>query len=161
MKTDFLSNIVSILNMPSAIDVKISKLRKIKTRTKGQNQIVLSAIIELLSEYTLPLNIDDSFSIYSLDNITSKEYEVLLDIVKLSSFRFFNAICLDLLWEHYHNIDFANEALEAYFDVLQTENDNYTQTAIVSSICRIYAKTKSNKFNTAITFNCSLASANN
>ena len=67
MKTDFLSNIVSILNMPSAIDVKISKLRKIKTRTKGQNQIVLSAIIELLSEYTLPLNIDDSFSIYSLD----------------------------------------------------------------------------------------------
>lgn len=135
--------------MPSAIDEKISELRKKKARAKGHNQIVLSAIIELLSEYTLPLNIDDSFSIYSLDNITSKEYEVLRDIVKLSSFQFFNAICLDLLWEHYHNIDFANEALEAYFDVLQTENDNYTQTAIVSSICRIYAKTKSNKFNTA------------
>ena len=149
MKTDFLSNIASILNMPSSIDEKTSELRKKKARAKGHNQIVLSAIIELLSEYTLPLNIDDSFSIYSLDNITSKEYEVLRNIVKLSSFRFFNAICLDMLWEHYHNINFANEALEAYFDVLQTENDNYTQTAIVSSICRIYAKTKSNKFNTS------------
>lgn len=149
MKTDFLINVVSILNMPSTTDEKIAELRKKKTHTKGSNQIVLSVIIELLSEYSLPLRIDDHFSIYSMDDITSKEYDALLAVVKLSSFRFFNAICFDMLWEHCHKIDFANKALEAYFEVLQTESNNYTQTAIVSSICRIYAKIKSSKFNIA------------
>jgi hypothetical protein len=73
MKTDFLINVVSILNMPSTTDEKIAELRKKKTHTKGSNQIVLSVIIELLSEYSLPLRIDDHFSIYSMDDITSKE----------------------------------------------------------------------------------------
>ncbi len=104
MKNNLVNNIISILNANSTIDEKRANFRKEKARCRGKNRTILSIIIDLLSEYTLPLNFDDSFSIYSLDEITSKEYDILLEVANGSSCQYFNAVCFDILWEHYQKI---------------------------------------------------------
>ena len=146
MKNNFTNNIISILNMDSSLDEKRAALSKEKARYRGHNRIVLSIIVELLSEYALPLNFDDTFSIYSLEKTSSKEYDILLEVANGSSYQYIRAVIFDLAWEHYHKLDLADNAMNLYFEVLQSTTSNYMQTAIVSAICRIYTKTKSKGF---------------
>lgn len=132
--------------MDSSLDEKRAALSKEKARYRGHNRIVLSIIVELLSEYALPLNFDDTFSIYSLEKTSSKGYDILLEVANGSSYQYIRAVIFDLAWEHYHKLDLADNAMNLYFEVLQSTTSNYMQTAIVSAICRIYAKNKSKGF---------------
>lgn len=147
MKNTLVNSIISIINDSSSFDEKQTALRKERTRRRGRNRIVLSIIIDLLSKYSLPLHFEDTFSICYLDELTSNEYDTLLKVAHRSSCKYFKAVCLDILWEHYHKIDLANKAMCNYFEMLKSEDDNYKTTAFVTAICRIYCKIKSKQFN--------------
>lgn len=147
MQNNLVNRIISILDTDSSWDEKRSALRQERGRRRGRNRIVLSFIIDLLYEYILPLNFEDVFSLPTIKELTAKEYDTLLRIAQGSSCHYFKAVWLDLAWEHYHNIDLANEAMITYFNVLKSETDDYRQTAVVTAICRIYSIIQSNEFN--------------
>lgn len=147
MQNNHIDNIISILNADSSLEEKRAALIKEKCHYKESNATILSIIIEVLSECALPLNFDDALSIYSLDEIDSNGYDVILSIANSSSCHYFNAIAFELAWKHFHKIDLADKAINYYFDSLQSINNNYVQTSIVAAICRIYAKTKTKGFN--------------
>ncbi len=146
MKNDLINIIVSVVNSNSSFSEKRTQFRQERCRRRGKNRILLSVIIDLFSEYTLPLSLEDSLSVHSLDELTSKEYDMLLSVARRSSCKYFQAICFDIIWEHYHKIDLANKALKSYFNMLQSETDDYKKAAFVIAVCRIYSKTKSAEF---------------
>ena len=146
MKKDLINKIIAEINAPSSFQEKIDELRCEKKHRRGKNKIILSVIIELFDEYALPLRYDDTFNNYYLGELSSKEYEILLTIALRSSCKYFKAICFDIIWEHQHRIDIANEAMQIYFDILKEETNDYRQAALVTAVCRIFSKTKSTVF---------------
>ena len=146
MKKDFIDNITSIIDEDSSLSEKRMKLRQEKSHRRGRNRIIISVIINMLQEYSLPLNFGDKLNIHDSVELSDKEYDILLAISCRSSCLYFSAVCFEFVWSHYHRIDLAEKSMNLYLDILKIERDDSRKAAFVTAICRIYSVTKLKKF---------------
>lgn len=147
MNTSIISDIVSILNTPSSKSKKRAELRENRSKRRGENRQLINCVIEMLSSHTLPLQINERIDRYTLNDISERNYDKLKFILEKSKCTFFNALCSEILWMHYHDIRLAEKSINSYaieLNVSDLEEIRYTELTL--SICRIYSKCKIQSF---------------
>jgi len=140
--------ITNILNQESLLNEKKMQIREARSKRRSVNRHLYLVIEDLLSDYNLPIRPEDALSIYVLNDASEEVYLRLRAILQGSHCNYFNAVCGEILWEHFHDKSFADMALAAYYHELSCPscNNEYHFAHMCLSICRIYSKYKSQNF---------------
>ena len=142
MNVAAMQEMITIINKDCTLAQKRQMMRDADLQLSEKEQVAKAIIIELLSEYIMPVELNKPFHIYEQQEANEETYKTLADVLASSRYNYFNATCNELLWDHYHDIKYAEMAIQGYWQELLAptfENDySYFQAAL--GICRIYAK---------------------
>ena len=75
---------------------------------------MVQVIRDIFREFTLPIRNDEKIEEYRINDLTEEAYKRLSQIISLSECIYFNAVCGELLWDHYHEPKYAEIALDNY-----------------------------------------------
>lgn len=141
MSKDIIQDIVLIINKSNDTEEKLLRVRTAKKGRHRDNKKVIEIIENILQKYTLPLHIAEPLNMYTLESANENQYKKLAMIAKKTKMPIFDAVINEVLWEHYHEIEYLYKSINLYTKVLLTlpleEDVFYTQLAI--SICRLYS----------------------
>ncbi len=127
---------------------RVDQLKVECNHRRSENRLTIKFVIELLSEFILPLRHDVEINNYLFQYVTENIYKNLKIILEGSTCTYFNAVCGELLWKHYHDKQLASLALNAFLSEIYspTYDDGYYFTHMATGICRVYSKFKQSSF---------------
>jgi hypothetical protein len=150
--------ITNILNDENSLPEKRKKICEARKKRRGINRQVYLAVEGILSNLNLPIRPEDELNIYFLNNASEEVYSRLKSVHKQSSCNYFNAVCGEIIWEHFHDKPSADMALECYRSELEcpSSNEEYYFVQMILSICRIYSKYRSQSFDYSSFYNIAI-----
>ncbi len=157
MNAAVLQKIIAIINEDCALAQKRQLLRDTELKLPESEQVVKAIIIDLLSEHIMPVELNTPLHVYELQATTEDTYKTLSQVLISSACNYFNATCGELLWDHYHNVDYAGKAISGYWQEISNPslNNDYSYYEAALGICRIYAKYRVPDFDFDVFFvNC-------
>ena len=116
----FTKEIINILNDKDYKDV-ISKLSAISKKFCSNTEIeTLSVIERILYKHTLSINDNNETNYGCIDvkKISEQTYNNLVCILGESTNDYFNAVCGELLWDHFHKNIYAEISAKSYYSLL-------------------------------------------
>lgn len=142
MNDETIKVIVEILNQEDTNSRKRDFLRDAKKSMTEADQLTAVLTIELLTEHILPFQLGRSIHMYELGAATDSTYQDLKQILQDSECSYFNATCGELLWDHYHDVQYAEIAMLGYWAEFcaPPEDSKYAQFRVILGICRIFSK---------------------
>ncbi len=143
-----IADITSTLNNDRSLLEKRNKICEGRKKRRGVNRHVYLAVEDMLSNLNLPIRPEDELNIYVLSSAPEEVYNRLKSVYHRSTCNYFNAVCGEVLWEHFHDKSFADVALSCYWRELEdpSANDEYFFVQIILSISRIYSKYRARNF---------------
>lgn len=142
MNNDKIKAIVDILNQDDTNSRKRDLLREAKQSMSEVDQLTTVLVIELLTEHVLPFEPGRSIHIYELGAATESTYQNLKQILQDSECSYFNATCGELLWDHYHDAQYAEISVLGYWAEFcaPSWDGKYALFHVILGICRICSK---------------------
>ena len=146
----FTKEIINILNDKDYKDV-ISKLSAISKKFCSNTEIeTLSVIERILYKHTLSINDNNETNYGCIDvkKISEQTYNNLVCILGESTNDYFNAVCGELLWDHFHKNIYAEISAKSYYSLLcKDSKTEFYFIRMALGICRIYSKYQVPSFN--------------
>ena len=142
VNTQVKKEILDILHQNIDVEEKQSMLQEAAKKRRGNNKALYIAVSMILEEYVLPLNINEKLRVPFFETCSEKVFEYLGEIVKVSNLKYFNAVCAEILWMHYHKLELAQISILNYRKMMSqcAKKDGHLYTCVVVSICRIFSK---------------------
>lgn len=144
----FLNQILNILNQKESCDTICNSFTKAFPHFRGVNRKLIQVIRDIFSQFALPIRNNEKVLEYKNSNLNEELYEKLAQLILASECVYFNAVCGELLWDHYHEPRYAEISLKNYMSELTKPsyvNDLYF-TRVSLGICRIYKPYKPRTF---------------
>ena len=139
----FTQEIIDILNNKDSKDV-VRELSTIgKKFCSNTEKETLSVLERIFYKHTLPINDKNNtnYGYIKVKEISEQTYNNLDYILVQSINDYFNAVCGELLWDHFHNNVYAEVSVKAYYSLLCKDSEmEYYFIRMSLGICRIYSK---------------------
>ncbi len=148
MRPKPMTELIRILNGTDIIDEKRRQIYSAGKTRRGINRQLFFVVGDLLENYILPLRHDKEFQRYILRSADEQLFALLDEVLRKANGTYFRATCAEALWSHTHHRSYAEAALFAYWEELNTPSNDITFhfNRISAGICRIYISVKSPAF---------------
>lgn len=142
MNTQVKKQILDILHKNIEVHEKQNILREASKKRRGNNKTLYLTIAKMLEESVMPLDTNKELRVFYLKNCSEEIFAHLREILKGSEYECFNAVCAEILWQHYHELEFAQLSIQNYQEMLMncSGEDSLSYTRIVIRICYILSR---------------------